>query len=76
MTFSTMTTLPSATEVTRRPFSESGAVRLGTLKNQVMNTMNTTRATAMGMLIQRLWMKYASMKISTAHMHQLVSMVP
>ena len=75
-TFSTMTTLPSATDVTRRASSANGVVRLGTRKNHVMNTMKTIMARQIGRLIQMMGMKRAARKMSTAQIHQLVKMVP
>ena len=71
-----MTTLPSATEVTRRLFRASGAIRLGTRKNQVMKTMKVTNRADSGMEIQGLRIKWAVSQIKTAQTHQLMKMVP
>ena len=75
-TFFTITTFPSATEVTRRSFSASGASRLGTRKNQVMNTMKVSSTTITGMVIQRFLINVADRNISTAHTIQLKKIVP
>ena len=75
-TFSRMTTLPSATEVTSRWFPAIGAARLGTRKNQVMKTMKITKTADSRREIQWAWIKWADTQMRAAQMHQLTRMVP